>query len=126
MNWNSRPSRREIDKKISAAKKAVSENKGYFGPTDAKLVGELMDMGIDDTEGLWPLILELLEEIEIDDYAGSRPPQRSYESNIADCELFAFSWISKKLQKEMYLKFAFKDGDFYYVSLHESRKNKFR
>ena len=85
-----------------------------------------MDLETGDSEEVWPLILELLEEIEIDDYAGSHPPQRSYEPNIADCELFAFSWMSKKLQKEMYLKFALKDADFYYVSLHKSRKNKFR
>ena len=125
MNWNEKPSRREIDKKISGAKKALSENRAYFAPTDAKLIGELMDLEIGDTEELWPLILELLEEIEIDDYAGSRPPQRSYEPNIAKCELFAFSWKSKKLQKEMYLQFALQDGDFHYVSLHESKKKEF-
>ena len=45
-------------------------------------------------------------ELEIADYVGSRPPMRSYEPNIANCELFAFSWLSRKLQQEMYLKFA--------------------
>ena len=81
-----------------------------------------MELDIGDTEEVWPLIIELLEEIEIDDYTGSRPPMRSYEPNIANCELFAFSWLSRKLQQEMYLKFAVKEGDFYYVSLHKSRK----
>ncbi len=121
MNWDSRPSKREIDKKISAAKKALSENRGYFA-NSSKIVGELMELDIGDTEEVWPLIIELLEEIEIEDYTGSRPPMRSYESNIANCELFAFSWLSRKLQQEMYLKFAVKEGDFYYVSLHKSRK----
>lgn len=121
MNWNDRPSRREIDKKISAAKKALSENRGYFA-NSPKIVGELMELEIGDSGEVWPLIIELLKEIEIDDYAGSRPPMRSYESSISNCELFAFSWLSRKLQHEMYLKFALKEGDFYYVSLHKSRK----
>lgn len=121
MDWNNRPSTHEIDKKIYAAKKALSEKRGYFA-NSSKIVGELMELDIGDTEEVWLLIIELLEEIEIDDYAGSRPPMRSYESSIANCELFAFSWMSRKLQQEMYLKFTVKEGDFYYVSLHKSRK----
>lgn len=122
MNWNDRPSKREIDKKICAAKMALQASRGFFAPISQKLVGELSELEIGDAEEVWPLILELLKEIEIDDYAGSRPPRRSYEPNISNCELFAFSWLSKKLQKDMYLKFAIKEGNFYYVSLHESRK----
>lgn len=126
MNTSARPTKREIDKKISAAKKALGEKRGYFAPISAKLIGEFIELNIGDAEEVWPLIIELLEEIAIDDYIGSRPPMRSYEPNIANCELFAFFWVSKKLQQEMYLKFAIKDGDFYYVSLHKSKKGKVR
>ncbi|MFZ0565930.1 MAG: hypothetical protein WAM28_07080 [Chlamydiales bacterium] len=56
MNWNSRPSKREIDKKISEAKKALSENRGYFA-NSSKIVGELMELEIGDTEEVWPLII---------------------------------------------------------------------
>ena len=55
MNWDNRPSKREIDKKISAAKKALSENREYFA-NSSKVVGELMELDIGDTEDVWPLI----------------------------------------------------------------------
>ena len=71
---------------------------------------------------VWELIGELLEEISPADYAGLRPPQKSYERAIKEKELFAFAWDSKKLGKRMYLKFALVNGDYYYVSLHKSKE----
>ena len=68
------------------------------------------------------MIESLLEEIELSDYDGGRPPQKSYESVIADLELWAFAWNSNLLGKKMYLKFSIKNGCFYYVSLHKSKE----
>lgn len=114
-----RPSHREIDKRIEEAKACLKEKKGLFA-NPAKAVGELCNLEINDSAEIWQLIKELLEEIGPEDYAGTRPPQKSYEKSIANRELFAFSWRSLRMGKTMYIKFALKEGLYYYVSLHES------
>lgn len=86
-----RPSAREIDKRLAEAKLVLREKDLIFAHP-SKAVGEINDLGLGDTGELRSLLLELLEEISLVDYTGSRPPQRSYESSIADCELWAFSW----------------------------------
>ncbi len=121
MSSRRRPSLREIDRRLKEARKALIERNVSFA-NEAKAVGELFDLNIGDTKDLWPLILELLEEIKNTEYAGAHPPLKSVEPLIADCELYAFVWESTKLKKKMYFKFAIKDGFFYYVSLHRSRQ----
>lgn len=88
----------------------------------SKAVGELNDLDISDANAVWQLIVELLEEISTKD-KGSRPPQKSYEKAIAGLELFAFSWWSSKLGKQMYIKYVLKNGRYYYVSLHQCRSS---
>jgi hypothetical protein len=114
-----RPSNRELIKRINEAKEYITNQQRSFANL-AKAVGELNDLGINERE-LWVLIKELLEEISFKDYTGTKPPQKSYEKTIAGCELFAFSWWSLKLGKQMYIKFVIKNEQYYYVSLHQSR-----
>ena len=116
-----RPSGRELDKRLEEAKVCLRDRKGLFA-NPAKAVGELYQLAINDAGEVWKLIYDLLEEIDPSDYAGTRPPQKSYEKTIANRELFAFTWKSPKMGKEMYIKFALREGLYYYVSLHESRK----
>jgi hypothetical protein len=118
-----RPSAREIDKRLKEAKDALRNRRAGFA-NPAKAVGELTNLEIGDSSEIWDLICALIDEIELCDYRGGRPPQKSYESSIADCELWAFVWESVLLKKTMYLKFALREGVFYYVSLHESRFSK--
>lgn len=118
--YRNRPSDSELCKKIEAAKAAlIAESRVYANV--GKAVGELYELGIETPNQIWNLILVLLDEINPKDYAGGRPPQRSYENAIKNCELFAFCWASQKLGKKMYIKFALKDNRYYYVSLHKSR-----
>lgn len=114
-----RPSAREVDRKIGEAQESLRMHAGLFA-NPAKAVGELYDLGLEDTNEVWILIPQLLEEIDTIDYAGTYPPQKSYEKSLGNQELFAFRWQSVLLKKEMYLKFALKDGRYYYVSLHAS------
>jgi hypothetical protein len=116
-----RPSGRELDKRLEEAKACLRDKKGLFAHP-AKAVGELYELAVNDASEVWRLIGELLEEIEPSDYAGTRPPQKSYEKATLNRELFAFSWRSPKMGKMMYIKFALREGLYYYVSLHESRK----
>ncbi|MBI5346367.1 MAG: hypothetical protein HZB76_04420 [Chlamydiae bacterium] len=118
--YSNRPSDRELDKKIKAAKTALIAQNGIFANPN-KVVGELYELQIESTSQIWNLILELLDEIEPKDYAGKRPPEGSYEESIKKSELFAFCWDSKKLGKKMYIKFALKENTYYYVSLHRSK-----
>lgn len=120
-----RPTHRELHKKIEEAKAALESGQCLFA-NPAKAVSELNALDIDDSSAVWALIRALLSEIEPEDYAGARPPQRSYEVLIAERELFAFSWNSGKLNKKMYLKFALKDRCYYYVSLHPSQEERLR
>ena len=116
-----RPSNREIDNRIEEAKASLQKRTGLFA-NPAKVIRELDHLQINDSAEVWTLIKELLEEIKPSDYAGTRPPQKSYEKACANRELFAFSWMSEKMGKAMYIKFALREGLYYYVSLHECRK----
>lgn len=116
-----RPSDRELYKKIEEAKTYLRGLNGLFAHP-AKAVGELEALEIEDTSEVWVLIQAFLEEIGPADYAGTHPPLRSYEKTIENCELFAFSWLSIKAEKRLYIKFALKNKRYYYVSLHEDKK----
>lgn len=116
---HSRPSEHELCKRIEEAKNFLDKQNGLFA-NPAKAVGELYSLNIGDTNELWVLIRQLLEELTPQDYAGGRPPQKSYERVIANHELYAFSWDSRTLNHKMYIKFALKQNRFYYVSLHAS------
>jgi hypothetical protein len=115
-----RPSIRELTKRLEEAKKYLKSQHGVFA-NPSKVVGELNALDIGDTNEVWQLIRELLEEISPKDYRGSRPPQKSYEKAIAGLELLAFSWWSPKCAKQMYIKFVLKNERYHYVSLHQSR-----
>lgn len=115
-----RPTERELHKKIQEAKDILKSASGIFA-NPAKVVNELYYLNIDNSCSVWQLICELLNELSPKDYAGCNPPQKSYEKTIEGVDLFAFCWSSERLKKKMYLKFALKNGRFYYVSLHPSR-----
>lgn len=119
---HTRPSDKELNKRLFEAKEALKSQDGFFA-NQSKAVSELYNLEVGDTNDLWPLIRELLEEISPKDYKGTRPPQKSYEKAIYGLELFAFTWWSPKYNKQMYIKFALKKGRYYYVSLHESRSS---
>lgn len=125
MNQPKRPSDKELKGKLDEAHNLLSKKEGLFA-NPGNVVGELYDLGIGDSKEVWDLIKPLLKEIEVKDYTGGRPPQKSYEKSIEGKELFAFSWQSQSLNKKMYLKFALKGDRFVYVSLHEDRPPKER
>lgn len=83
-----------------------------------------MALYVGDSSEVWSMISELLEEIELENYEGGHPPHKSYELSIANSELWAFVWDSARMGKRMYLKFAIKNGVFFYVSLHKSKYTK--
>lgn len=119
-----RPSKHEICKKVRDALEALGAGKFMIGLTK-HLSADTDELNLESEADLVPLLSELLEEIDeagpIKCYAGTRPPQRSYEREILKLELWAYSWPSKRFGKGMYLKFAFKKDYFVYVDCHPDR-----
>lgn len=83
-----RPSYKEINRKIKQAKEAVSGNRiSVLNPVSVAV--DVLKLGF-TIEGISNILVNLFDEITPDDYAGGYPPQKSYESDYLDCELFTF------------------------------------
>ena len=119
-----RPSNKEIYDKVCFALESLRAGRWQIGLTK-HLTGDLAELELDSTQDLPNLLIELLEEIKaagpVSCYAGSRPPQRSYEREIQDLELWAYHWQSHRLGKRMYLKLAMKKQWYIHVDCHEDR-----
>jgi hypothetical protein len=116
-----RPTHSELDQKIRRAKEAAStERVILFRPY--VLAGDAFGLGYVFSE-IPNLLWDLLEEINPKDYAGQYPPQRSYEDEIFQSELFPFAWMSKRLGCRVYLKFTLKERELWIISLHQERKH---
>ena len=117
-----RPTYSELNQKIKQAKEAVSADRVFLFRSYL-LAGDAFELGYVFSEIL-SLLAELLEEINPKDYAGQYPPQRSYEEEIFQSELFPFAWMSKRLGCRVYLKFTLKGKELWLISLHQERKHK--
>jgi hypothetical protein len=117
-----RPSWKELSKKLNQAKEAVVS--GSIKTVDPVMIAaDAIELDYQVSE-LKNVLVSLLDEIKPIHYAGSRPPQKSYKSEIIGAEIFAFRWLSKILGCETYIKFCFKQDSLYLVSLHRHREGK--
>lgn len=117
-----RPTWKELTNKIRTAADLVSSGKiKILDPVVIAYDAIELDY---QANNLQSVLLSVLDEIEPGNYAGTRPPQKSYKTEIKDSELFAFSWPSRLFGFETYVKFCFKKDCFYLVSLHPDRKEK--
>jgi hypothetical protein len=117
-----RPSHKELSRKINLAKNAVSVEAINI-LNHIAVAADAIELGYDISD-IKNVLTELLDEISPDYYAGGYPPQRSYDKQIENLDLFPFRWISRKFGCEIYLKFALQNGQLWVVSLHEHRVNK--
>ena len=112
-----RPSKRELYKKLTEASLLIKSGKWF--PADAGKLQANWDeleskFGLDTSllEDRTQILTAVLREIEIEDYAGRRPPQKSYEPAANGGEMFAFHWESDFFQKsEIYFKFCLTGTD---------------
>ena len=125
-----RPTAPELYGKINHAIAALKAGRRGFG-TLRHWAEEKYVLGLKATEEVWELLLKLLSEIKDarpeQCYAGTEPPQRSYEDEpaIKGAELWAFSWESLHFKKRMYLKFVLKKSSrgewwYFYIDCHPS------
>ena len=70
------------------------------------------------------VLSEVIDGISPGDYAGTRPPQRSYEKEILDQDLYAFHGWSERLGCRVYLKFALNLDRLWLISLHRDHPEK--
>jgi len=114
-----RPTYSEIQGKIKQAKEAIARDDfRVLKPSVVAL--DAFELGV-HFEEITSVLIELLDEIKPGNYAGTYPPQRSYEDGISQRELCAFQWLSKRLGCVAYLKFAFEGSHLWLVSLHSDR-----
>ncbi len=116
-----RPSEKEIFKRIKEAQEAVAKGRIVI-LNQVAIASDALELGYLVEDELEFLLSELLDMISPTHYAGTRPPQRSYEKNIKNLELFAFELISPHFDYPIYFKFALNTGVFWLVSLHKSRR----
>jgi hypothetical protein len=115
-----RSTQKELFKKIREARSAVVEGRIAIIRQEAFAI-DALELGYVVESELHEVLTQLLDETRPAHYAGGRPPQRSYEQEIKDLELFAFEVESKRFQCRIYLKFALACNLLWLVSLHESR-----
>ena len=117
-----RPSYKELNNKIKQAKDAALRNRiSIVNPVS--VAANALELGylVKDVSNI---LSDILKEITPYDYIGQYPPQRSYEPDIFESELFAFRWVSKRLGCNTYLKFAIDEEQMWLVSLHRDRNTK--
>ncbi|MCX6612038.1 MAG: hypothetical protein NTW74_14430, partial [Acidobacteria bacterium] len=99
-----RPSTKEINRKLTAAREAIASGKYFFLRPD-KVYADLAELELYTDADLQIGLSSAFLEIHSTDYAGSHPPIRAYEAGIKEKELFAFSWNSTHFGVRVYLKF---------------------
>jgi hypothetical protein len=115
-----RPSHKELYSKLRSARQAAREGRVAL-LNQLSLAADAVELDYSIALELNAVVVELLEETTPAHYAGSRPPQRSYDQDIQGLELFAFTVESSRFKCRVYLKFALERETFWLVSLHQDR-----
>jgi len=115
-----RPSHKELYNKLREARMAVS--KGLISLLNQDIIAaDAIELEYSIETELIPILQELLDYTTPGHYAGSRPPQKSYEREIEGLDLFAFVTDCRWLKCRVYYKFALVEGRLWLVSLHQDR-----
>jgi len=128
-----RPSVKELWGKINEARTLV--RKSCWAPAvPSKLKADFDELeqtfGIETAlpEDQTAILMQALAEIQAVDYAGTRPPMRSYEGATVSLDMFAFRWKSTHFNCEMYFKFSLGGADkgrrVWVYSIHQHRDDK--
>ncbi|MDY6987627.1 MAG: hypothetical protein SWQ30_06160 [Thermodesulfobacteriota bacterium] len=116
-----RPSNKELSKKIREARDAAG--KGQIAILNQVVIScDALELGSLVEEDLVSVLSGLLDDISPENYVGKRPPEKSYEEEIKDLDLFAFKVQSSWFRCRVYLKFTLTGGDLWLVSLHQDRE----
>ncbi len=116
----SRPTPKELFDKLRKAREAVQNQRLFL--IDQDIIAErAIELEYDIDLDLQDVLEELLSLASMEDYAGSRPPQKSYRDNIKDLEIFPFVVHSPCFECRVYFKFAINLNGLWLISLHKDR-----
>lgn len=115
-----RPSHKELYKKLRKAGIAVSKDLVSLLNQDI-IAADAIELEYTIGTELIPILQELLDYTTPGDYAGSRPPRKSYEHEIKGLDLFSFVADCRRIKCRVYYKFALVEERFWLVSLHQDR-----
>jgi hypothetical protein len=115
-----RPSYKELDRKLRNARKLAGQHK-ILTINPSAVAEDATELGYLIME-LPSILIKIIDEIGPQNYVGRRPPEKSYEREIQDLELFAFRWDSVVFGCRAYLKFVINNDVLYVVSLHIDRQ----
>jgi hypothetical protein len=118
-----RPSHKELYKKIYEARSAVLNSNVLIINQEA-IAADAIELGYLIETELLSVLQGLLNETVPANYAGARPPQKSYEIEIEGLEIFAFVVNSARFKCRVYYKFAMANDIYWLISLHADRPNK--
>lgn len=113
------PTHKALTGKIRQALKAVKAGNVVFLEPEI-IAADLLELGCEIRE-VPEILTELLEKLVPGHYAGTRPPQRSYEEDLWGSELYAFKIESTRLGNVIYVKFALQEDCLWVVSIHHDR-----
>ena len=114
-----RPSYHELNGKLKQGNEAASAKQIRLLKPDS-IIADLLDLNY-QVANLGEDLPRILQEITPEKYVGDSPPEKSYERDILNSELFAFKWNSLLFGCDMYFKFAVTKGALWIVSLHKDR-----
>lgn len=122
------PSHKELSSRIKKARELFREGSWRFVKEQtSNILEDLIELNIPPgkTE---EYVRIFLNEVSVEDYAGSFPPELSYLNSIKNEALYAFSWSSRILEEEkVYLKFCIIDSILLvFVSIHQDRPKRRR
>ena len=115
-----RPSHKELSNKLRQARIAVSKGLIILLNQDI-IAADAIELKYTIKTELVPILQELLDYTTPGHYAGSRPPQKSYQREIEGLDLFPFVADCSRLKCRVYYKFALFEGRLWLVSLHQDR-----
>lgn len=114
-----RPTTKELTGKISRVREFLAEA-AWAAADPLKLALNFAELDLVSTDEQLQALRVASAEIATRDYAGGRPPQKSYEEATKDLEMYAFSWDSKHFSCRMYFKFSLTKEVVFIYSLHPS------
>ncbi len=115
-----RPTYKELDKKLSQAKKAVES--GLVNILNPKaLASDAAELGYRIEDEFLESLTTVLESTSPAHYVGKRPPTLSYENTIIASALYAFRTKFESFNCLVYLKFSLFENELWVVSFHKNR-----
>jgi hypothetical protein len=117
-----RPTPKELNHKIIASQEAIRNGRIAF-LNQTVIACDAIDLEYDIEHDLLSFLPECLNGLTPDDYAGHRPPEKAYATEISGLELFAFKINKSPFRFPVYIKFAHVNNVLWLVSFHQNRSS---